>query len=231
LIHARINGVVINAAAEHYPGFWQRAADGVWEPSTYAAIDRHVTADTVFLDIGSHIGAITLYAAHRASRVISVEADPRSLAMLEANIAVNPIVAGRITVVAKAIHPTRERVVLGSRAEGGDSMSSLVLTPFKTTWTVESVTPEDLAAMLPRDRPIFVKMDIERGEYLVVPRAGALWSHPHLVLLLSLHPELFEGRLASLRSALGARRILKALGAYTASSVDERVLLFTRKSR
>ena len=230
MIQARINGIVINAAAEHYPGFWQRAADGAWEPSTYAAIDRHVTADTVFLDIGSHIGAIALYAAHRASRVISVEADPRSLAMLEANVAANPLVADRITIVAKAIHPTRERVMLGSRTEGGDSMSGVVLKPFKTTWDVESVTPEDLADMLPRDRPVFVKMDIERGEYLVVPKAGALWSHPNLVLLLSLHPQLFEGTLAWLHIALGSHRIFKALRAYTASRVDERVFLFIRKS-
>lgn len=228
MIAVRINGVAINAVSEHYPGFWQRAADGEWEPSTYAAIDRHVTPETIFLDIGSHIGAIALYAAHRASRVICVEPDPSSLTMLRDNVAANPLVADRITIIAKAIYPTPQPVSMGSRSAGGDSMSSFVFRHPRTTWLVDAITPGELSAIVGSDRPVFVKMDIERGEYLVVPKAGRLWGHPNLTLLLSLHPQLFTGGFAALASALGSRRIFHALRAYDAARIDEGVWLFTR---
>ena len=229
MIEVVINGVAIKAVAEHYPGFWRRAARGEWEPSTYAVIDQLVTPDTVVLDLGSHVGAIALYAAHRAARVIAVEPDPRSLTMFDANIAANPLIADRVVTIRKAIHPTHGRVVLGSRAEGGDSMSSVVIGRFKTTWEVDTVTPRELAALLPPGQPAFVKMDIERGEYAVVPKADALWRHPHLALLLSVHPELFEGRCAHLCATLGLARLSRALGRYSRSRVDDRVFLFTRR--
>jgi FkbM family methyltransferase len=216
----RINDVPINAVEEHYPGFWQRAAEGQWEPSTYALIDRYVSPETVFLDIGSHIGAIALYAAARAARVICVEADPVSLRKLRANVAANPSLAERITIIDRALYPTHEPIVFGSRSNGGDSMSTFALRDLKTTWPVETITPRELVALTPIEVPLFVKMDIEGGEYIVVPAAGVLWSRPNLVFLLSTHPQLF-GALDTLGVVLKSRRVLHAMRGYHVSSVDD----------
>src|SRR5215210_5961012 len=136
-----INGIRINWVKEHYEGFWGKVQRGEWEPETYREIDRNVTAETIFLDFGANIGAITLYAAHKASRVICLEPDPISHANLLANIQANPDIAGKISVIAKAAHRSRDAIRFGSQRSGGDSMSSAILPDLKTVWTVETLIP------------------------------------------------------------------------------------------
>ena len=97
------------------------------------------------------------------------------------------------------------------------------------TWQVDVVSPDELSRLAPRDRPVFVKMDIEGSEYAVVPEAKGLWSHPDLVLLLSTHPHLF-GRFRQLGAMLKTRRVLRALSDYDMATVARRLLLFTRRS-
>jgi FkbM family methyltransferase len=190
---AVINGIRINWAKEHYEGFWCKAERGDWEPQTYREIDLHVTPDTIFIDFGANIGAITLYAAKKAARVICFEPDPRSRANLLANIQVNPDIAGKITVVAKAAHSSGQPIRFGSQACGGDSMSSTILPDLKTVWTVETMTAHEINSMLPTEAiPIFVKMDIEGGEYDLIPAARALWNRPNLTLLLQTHQNVLE---------------------------------------
>jgi len=185
-----INGTRLNWTAEHYDGFWGRVERGEWEPQTYREIDRHVGVDTVVLDLGANIGAITLYAARKAARVICFEPDPLSRANLTANIAVNPDIAGKITVIAKAVHAGAGEIRLGSQASGGDSMSSTILPDVKTSWLVETITPHEINAMLPQDPvPVFVKMDIEGGEYDLIPAARPLWERRNLTLLVQTHQD------------------------------------------
>jgi len=189
---AVIAGIRLHWIKEHYAGFWDKVARGEWEPQTYREIDRHVTADTIFLDFGANIGAVTLYAASRAARVICFEPDPLSRANLLANIAVNPEIAGKITVVAKAVHSSGRPIRLGSQASGGDSMSSMILPDPKTVWTVETMTPHEINALLPQQARVFVKMDIEGGEYDLVPAARTLWDRRDMTLLVQTHQNVLE---------------------------------------
>jgi hypothetical protein len=128
--------------------------------------------------------------------------------------------APRITIIDRASCPEGTSIVIGSKGVGGDSMSSFALRGLKTTWPVETITPHDVARLLPADGPVFVKMDIEGGEYVVVPAAGELWSKPNLVLLLSTHPQLFRG-IGAVGIALKSRRLLRALRDYRVSTVDD----------
>lgn len=206
---------------EHVEGFWNRVASGAWEPQTYREIERHVTPETTVLDIGANIGAITLYAARKAARVICFEPDPLSRAMLLANIAVNPEVADRICVVGKAVHAGRGPIRFGSQASGGDSMSSTILPNLKTVWTVDTITPDEVVAMLPdRAGKVFVKMDIEGGEYALIPAAGALWSLPDLTLFVSTHQLSLQHFMSRGRIRLLTRRLFAALRDYDVSQVD-----------
>ena len=186
-----INGTRLNWTAEHYAGFWRRVERGEWEPQTYREIDRHVGADTIVLDLGANIGAIALYAARKAARVICFEPDPLSRANLTANIAVNPDIAGKITVIAKAVHAGAGEVRLGSQASGGDSMSSTILPDVKTTWLVETITPREINAMLPPDFPVFVKMDIEGGEGPLL-QGNLTWLGRVRSVIAEFHPEVID---------------------------------------
>ncbi len=151
--------------------------------------------------------------------------------MFAANVAANPEIADRILVIPRAAHATPGVVSMGSRTRPGDSMSTVALHPCVIAWPVEAITPAELAAFLPRDRPAFVKADIERGEYALVPAAGAIWRHPSITLLRSVHPELFDAVDAASLAWRGLRRVRSALADFACEPVDARVLVFTRPRR
>ena len=74
-------------------------------------------------------------------------------------------------------------------------MSSTILPDPKTVWTVETITPREISAMLPKQSEIFVKMDIEGGEYDLIPAARALWDRRNLTLLVQTHQNVLRSKL------------------------------------
>lgn len=173
--------------------FWTKLVEGRWEPDTLALIAAHVDGETLFLDVGAWIGPTALYAAALGAAAIAVEADPKALPALRRNIALNPSLAGRIEVVAKALYPAAGTVRFGSRRKGGDSMSSLVHDRMATAWEVETITPERLAELCRGARKVFMKVDIEGGEYTIFPGAAALFALPFAAIHFSLHPQFVLG--------------------------------------
>jgi FkbM family methyltransferase len=180
-------GTYIIRVADDQPTFWAKVEAGLWEPATLAFIDAQVDETATFLDCGAWVGPTSLYAAFRARRVMAVEADPAALDQLRRNIAANPDLAGKITVVPRALHPTPGVAIMGARRKPGDSMSSLLLAGAERAWRVEAITPQELAAMLPRDGPLVVKIDLEGGEYRLLPHLGPILDRAAAVHL-SLHP-------------------------------------------
>ena len=203
--------------------FWTKLETGTWEPDTLAIIENHVDSQTLFLDIGGWIGPTTLYAASLGAAVIVVEADPKALPPLRRNVELNPQMAKRIEIVAKALYhnigPTLDKVRFGSRRKGGDSMSSLVHDKMATAWEVETITPERLAELCRGAAHVFMKVDIEGGEYSIFPKNDALFSLNLSALHLSLHPQFVLGKtwgprrwLRWLSLALNTARIFRHLG-------------------
>jgi FkbM family methyltransferase len=217
-----IRGRELSWVAEHYPGFWSKAERGVWEPDTFSIIDRHVESASTVLDLGANIGAITLYAAQEAKRVICFEPDPISRDMLLDNIAANPKVRGKIEVVAKAVHPSGQLLKFGSKGLGGDSMSTHVIPELRTFWIVPTIKPDEIAAMLPDTGPVFVKIDIEGGEYDVVPAACTLWQRKDVTVLLSMHPDILRAAGKEQFVELKTREVFLALRRFRAGPVGLR---------
>lgn len=173
--------------ADDQPTFWDKAESGRWEPETLALIDRQVMPGTIFLDLGAWVGPTALYAAARGARVIALEADPAALAQLRRNLDVNPALARRIEVLACAVHAAEGRVTLGARRKPGDSMSSVLIAPGAATWLADTITPPALAARVGPGR-LFVKLDIEGGEYELLPSMRPLVDRPDCRVLVSFHP-------------------------------------------
>jgi FkbM family methyltransferase len=66
---------------------------GVWEPDVSRVIERSLGAGDVFVDVGANIGYHSLLALSRVrpgGRVVAIEASPRTFALLQANLALNP---------------------------------------------------------------------------------------------------------------------------------------------
>jgi FkbM family methyltransferase len=204
--------------ADDQPTFWDRVEAGLWEPGTLAILDEFVDARTTFLDLGAWVGPTAFHAAARARRVLAVEADPAALDQLRRNLAVNPDLSSRIEVVPKAVHPTPGPVSLGAKRKPGDSMSSVLLANGPNAWTVEGITPAELAARLAGDGRIVLKLDVEGAEYALLPHLGPLLTPRTAAILVSFHPRIAREALgSSLPKAL--RAALRPLARFSAQPI------------
>jgi FkbM family methyltransferase len=206
--------------ADDQPTFWDRVEAGRWEPQTLAVIDRLVDGRTTFVDLGAWVGPTTLHAAAAARRIIAVEADPAALDQLRRNLAANPDLARRVEVVPRAVHARDGHVTLGARRKPGDSMSSTLLGDADRTWQAATVTPRELAAMLGADERVVVKIDIEGGEYDLLPALAPLLDRAAAVLV-SFHPTLLAAAASDAgEAARRTRAALAALAGFRAQALD-----------
>jgi trigger factor len=84
--------------------FWDDVMAGWWEPETYDLLDRFLSPEESYLDLGAWIGATVLYAAGTARRVYAVDADPVALEEFNANVADHGEVT--FTVLVKEVRET-----------------------------------------------------------------------------------------------------------------------------
>lgn len=194
--------------------FWESVENGSWESDTFKILDYFLSANCYYLDIGSWIGPTALYAAQLAKHTYAFEPDPIAYQELEVNIRANKNAewASRLTIYNKAIAPSNGTIKLGSRGDGGDSLSSVLFLDENVNWKVEAVTLEQFVESKKlQDEKLFIKMDIEGGEYEVIPRLKAAFYQYNIVLLLSIHPHLFVNSLIQSKSNNILIKILRRL--------------------
>ena len=204
----RANNRQLNVAIIRNDAFWQRVQNGTWEPNTLRILDDFVSADRTFLDIGAWIGPTALYAAQLAKRTYAFEPDPVAYEELEVNARANADAswASRLTVYHKAVVPAGNKLRLGSRTSGGDSTSSVFFATGQSSWEVDATTLDAfVAAEQLHNEKLFIKIDIEGGEYELIPSLTTAFRKYDVVLFLSIHPWLSMSRLiqSGSRTALG----------------------------
>jgi len=173
--------------------FWNHYEAETWEKSTFDIFDRFINVDTCFFDIGSWMGPTALYAAQTAKKVICIEADPVAFQELQDNIALNPSLGSKITIINKAISSTQDNVRMGARTAQGDSMSSALFSSDTNYWEVEAVTPQQLVDKTKNEYSnYFTKIDIEGGEYNLMPHLQSLIDVRNNTFFISLHPKFIE---------------------------------------
>jgi FkbM family methyltransferase len=178
----------------------------VWESCTFRVFDRFITPDCRYVDIGAWIGPTLLYAAQRAQAAYGFEPDPIAFAELSQNLDANAGAGwhGRVRIFQQAVAHQAGVIRLGSRGAGGDSMTSALLAGESTGWEVETISlPDFFAAEGLQAGKVFVKMDIEGGEYHLLPHLRDQLSQPELVLHLSIHPWMLAESLRARRGFTG----------------------------
>jgi hypothetical protein len=128
-------GALEIAVADRQPTFWDAVERGTWEPLTLATLRAFCRPGMRFVDCGAWVGPTTLVAAGAGAEVIAVEADPAALEQLRANLAANPGLAGRVTVLPRALSVEAGEVRMGAGRKPGDSMSSLLFARGSRRWT------------------------------------------------------------------------------------------------
>ena len=168
--------------------FWQEVAKGAWESDTFAIFDRFLDSQHSYIDIGAWIGPTLLYGCQIAKIAYGLEPDPIAFAELEKNIALNKPMSDNIRLLNACIAPNSGEVALGSRGDGGDSSSSLLFERKKTHWTVKALSFDDFIRQYNVANCNFIKMDIEGGEYEILPTMVDYLEAQRPTLHLSLHP-------------------------------------------
>lgn len=185
----------VQADATRRP-FWARVAAGQWEPHTFRALRRFLSPAASCIDMGAWIGPTALYAAHFARQVHAVEPDPVAHAELQANVAANPALRGRIALYRECIAPRTGPVALYAggmyNAAGGafgDSMSSMVSARSgQAHCSVAGMALDEFMAVYAIADCGLIKMDVEGGEYGLIPgRWRHLQAHGMPTLCVSFH--------------------------------------------
>ncbi len=184
--------------------FWKRMTSGEWESSTFDVFDRYITKGTIALDIGAWIGATTLYMSTQANRVIALEPDPAAYRELETNIALNEF-AFNVETHPVCISKSCGTLRLNVATIPGDSMSSVVGQSCGQGWDVKAVSLQQLLEPLPAEAPLFLKVDIEGFEYIVIESLLLALKGRSFVMFLSTHPEFAIG-MKSVKSSVAKFR-------------------------
>lgn len=176
---------------------WHEMLRNSWEEDTFAIFDRFLHPKRPYLDIGAWIGPTVLYGAQRAKHVFAVEPDPVAFQELQENLSLNPDIQPKVTCIHAAVSAVSGTARLYKRDAFGSSQSSLLSTLSDEYYDVRAATIEELLAEHSMHDVNFVKMDIEAGEYVLVPAMHAYLKSCRPTLYLSLHPQFLNDHLRS----------------------------------
>ena len=212
----KMSGININVCGE-YSKWWFINWLNNWEFNTFHILnyyaprygrEEYVLADdiekNIYIDIGSWIGPTVLYAANFYTKVIAIEPDPVALKRLRNNLSVNQY--NNIIVVDKALTNVNANIKFGGNGRLGNSESTMLVSNnnyinegWGGRWTAEErssniinvsgITIESLIKMYdinPR-RIALIKMDIEGGEFILIPDLIPFLYNYDIPLYISLH--------------------------------------------
>jgi FkbM family methyltransferase len=172
----------------HFTYLWEVSRDETWEPDTRLAFLRFIDKEHSYVDVGSWIGATLLIGGPLAKKAYGIEADPISYGFLKYNMERSLPFTANVEVFEIAITPVTGKVSFGSRSGGNDTMSSLLFADAATSWVVDGWNFTEWLDHQGITDCNFIKMDIEGGEYSVLPTMRKYLETHRPSLHLSLHP-------------------------------------------
>lgn len=164
--------VLSASLAQFYVWDWQRTQN-----LTKLLADR---PPVTVVDIGAHIGYVSLLAAALGHRVVAFEPMALNLRCFRASLALQPELAARITLEPMAISDRRERLAIYSQVDNiGNGELGVASGPESSRVPRQEVTTERLDAYFAReeraDETLFiVKIDVESLEPAVIAGAEGL---------------------------------------------------------
>ena len=182
--------------------FWHRVQAGAWEPQTFEVFRRFLQPDRSYIDLGAWIGPTVLYGATLSRSVHALEPDPVAFAELDRNVQANPGLCKKIHLYSFGIGAESGPLQLyagglyyAGHSEFGDSMSGMLAAPDvpgQPCHEARGVDMERFLDMYAGKDCNFIKMDIEGGEYAVIPGLWRrLWRWGPPTLCVSFHaPEI-----------------------------------------
>lgn len=169
--------------------FWDKVNSDGWEPQTFVILDRLLKPDTVYCDIGAWIGPTVLYAARRCAKVYCLEPDRVAFMYLLQNIKLNKL---KNVLPCNLALSVRDEIcgMASPRGKRGDSMTSLLTPDGAGAMEVICLGWQSWFDLI--NAPVFnvIKMDIEGGEFGLLPTMREYLATHTPAVYLSLHPHL-----------------------------------------
>lgn len=176
------NGVAFEIG-KNMPNFewWLKHYDN-WENETFYVLDKFLDTDKNFLDIGSWMGPLTLYALKKSSHVYAVECDRDSIFEIIVNVSINHD-GDRFSLINKAIYEKDEEklyfgpnmhVNLWDELNMSTSQIRTEETVFpdpKKEYLVETITLKALIHKYSIENLSLIKIDIEGAEEYILNEA------------------------------------------------------------
>lgn len=180
-----IAGMPLKVAPYHIP-FWRKASRGRWENETFEILAKYLRPDATYVDIGAWIGPTVLYASRRCRRVICFEPDPAAYRLLRWNLELNN--ASNVTALNLGVSDRSQMVRMASfGGSAGDSMTSMINPDANNGFEALVLDWNLITAICPLEDVSLVKLDIEGGEFVVVPALCDWLRENQVPLYLSTH--------------------------------------------
>ncbi len=203
----QVRGRAFRVREGAYDSFWQEVASQTWEPETFRLLEHFIDSQHSFVDVGAWIGPTVLYGSQTARITYALEPDPVAYAELAANVELNQPRLANVRVLNQALAPASGKIRLGTPTRAGDSSATMLARPTRQAWDAEAIRWDDLVRVQAIADCNFIKMDIEGGEYRVIPTMTAWLQKFRPTLYLSLHPpQLFWSGLRIWRAVPALRR-------------------------
>ena len=174
-----------------YDKMWYSAGIEAWQKETFGVYDRYIRPDSIVIDVGASIGILALYAARKARKVYAIEPDPKNYEELTVNVSLNAHNIAPIECHQAALSDRDGEAALFASRFFGDSSASIlpraghsgkqvnvVSYCFETFCKKNNIGPENLG---------LIKIDIEGGEFILIPSMEKFIKRHPVPLHLSFH--------------------------------------------
>lgn len=170
LIDVNMSGTPLKISClPQHEWFWTAINRGFWEGNTLMALAGRVTPQTLYIDVGTWIGPTLMFAGSRAKRAIGVEPDAVAMAAAMTNLSLNPHIAQKVSLHSHALGAQGGVLELWSE-EFGNSETTAVKGRGANKMTFMAMGIDEFLDSVLGDEPhVFIKVDIECGEYSFVP--------------------------------------------------------------
>jgi len=180
-----INGTKYKCDPYHLK-FWSVVDKSEWEPQTFKILDKYLSKDSVYCDIGAWIGPTVLFAAKKCKQVYCFEPDIIAYRFLLWNIALNKLKNVLPNNIALSNNNGIE-TISSMGTELGDSMTSLLGDNNNESINILCTQWNNWEAVVKPEKIDLMKIDIEGAEFEFIPSFKDYLSKHKPVVYMSLH--------------------------------------------
>lgn len=231
LYSVNIKGKNINFQSDedYFKNQWLDIESGKLEPLTFNIFTDYIHNDGIFIDIGAYIGYTTLYGSLLAKKAYAFEPDPIAFEHLRLNLLSNPNITN-LDIYNEAIGAEEGKVNIKSTAHGGNSGSSILINDYKSSWEVKLTNIISFLDKVHTNEPIFIKMDIEGYEYILLPKIINLLKEHKPTLFLSIHPQIIANSVNGNNLISKIKRRLKMINLHKSLTESLSIFPYCKKS-